>query len=1727
MNRHLKYGLVLLLGLMAQVVVFAVDVGDIPYTVWHGRRGGDGKPIDLYQQIDPSYVLKDEYSMQFSCSEPFGRPDMSSYAVISGHDGDATAAQFKYTPTADNPLLYIYFSMEIYVGYGSHDWPFLSIMVYDNGIPVGCSFYHMEQMSGVQPGFEICANNGVFCNLFRPWDVLSYDMSDRIGHELTIEVISTCCSNVRCWSRMYVAFEKDKPKDICSTCDSTILVAPSYSNPTWHRGSSTGPIVGTDETLVVHKEDWDDYYCAPSNSCSSPLLLGKAMHINGDFAYRSSCSAGGDTVYLQNKSYMYYSSTPGTHLPCDTLVWDFGDGRTSSDPNLSYVVYNKDDNIEQYTISLHVGSKGFGCDTTVTQVVPFGLQNVTNMVDSICQEDLPYIWRGRPYTVSGDYTDTLVASTGCDSVLHLLLTVLDTTVSTTSYSICEGETIRWNGKSYSQAGTYRDTLVNAAGCDSLLTLHIQYKDCSDPKDTTDIPLNPMPFLVYRDTIDTILCVGDYLEWHGKTYTEDGTYAYDTGYYWFGWDSVYWVIKLKLKDCCPTPISEVTDTIRCETEVLQWHGMDIDGSQTTYFDTLRITRHDTLTCDSICYTLNVFTRYSRDSVERDTVCEGDAPPIWHGQVLSSAGPYYDTLFYSTEPTCDSIRITHYHTILSPTASDTADVICRAEQPYLWHGKQLTDAGTLKDTLVNAAGCDSIITLTLTVNEPSVGDTTAHICAGDDFTWYGIVSHDGDIITLDNTVGCDSVVTLHLITDMPTASDTAAVICRAELPYLWHGKELNDAGTLEDTLVNSVGCDSIITLTLSVNEASIGDTTARVCQGDDFMWYGVIAHDGDQMTFTNAAGCDSVVTLRLITKMPSASDTADVICRAELPYFWHGKQLTDAGTLKDTLVNAVGCDSIITLTLTVNEPSIGDTTAHICAGDDFTWYGIVSHDGDVIRFDNSIGCDSVVTLHIVTNPVYHPEVNLTICDKQLPYTWNGITCTQADDYVFDGTTILGCDSIVTLHLSVDVFSASDTAATICRAELPYLWHGKTLTDSGSIKDTLTNVVGCDSIITLTLTVNEASVGDTTAHICQGDDFTWYGTVSHDGDKMTFTNAVGCDSIVTLRLITDNPSTSDTADVICRSSLPYMWHGKVLTDAGTLEDTLVNSVGCDSIVTLTLSVNEASVGDTTAHICAGDDFMWYGVLAHDGDQMTFTNAVGCDSIVTLRLVMNPTYHQEVNLTVCNMQLPYTWNGITCTQADDYIFSGSTVLGCDSIVTLHLAVDAFSASDTAASICRADLPYIWHEKVLTDAGSLKDTLVNAVDCDSIITLTLTVNEATTGDTTAHVCAGDDFMWYGVVAHDGDQITFTNAAGCDSVVTLHLAIGNCCPDTVHRESAISLCDTLLPYTWTTYRDIPITQVGSYTDTLRNAAGCDSIIYYLQLSTYDCCAPLRAAIRIPDVCADAATMDIIIDSLQGSLYAYRVHYTNAAGNTMPFRDTTVTGLSYIKGEPFIITLPVPNDPNDRRNYPRPDTYALSLTLYNTCGDSIQWVSVPFNVLFPSWILDQHWDDVIALLNDRYNGGYTFSDIKWLRDGEILPGEYEPYIYLPHQLWTSEEHTYQPYTYQALLTRTDDGKSIMTCPMIPYHIDSTNILTEPYVAVTPTYVPHENPVVHVMTNTRGTYWVYDMTGKLLQTADYEPCYHGVFEIWLNPTQTIYILVFTPRNEAKPLQKKYRAIKVVMK
>jgi len=172
----------------------------------------------------------------------------------------------------------------------------------------------------------------------------------------------------------------------------------------------------------------------------------------------------------------------------------------------------------------------------------------------------------------------------------------------------------------------------------------------------------------------------------------------------------------------------------------------------------------------------------------------------------------------------------------------------------------------------------------------------------------------------------------------------------------------------------------------------------------------------------------------------------------------------------------------LTLSVNPVQRTTTEATVCAGDAYTFMGkTYAEAGTYIDTTTSVltGCDSIVTLTLyVQTPVTAPEDSKTVCASELPYTWlDHYTVTAAGTYRDTAYYTTGCDSVYyTLHLTVNQPTTGDTTATICASDLPYTWHGQTLTQAGTATYTTTNVAGCDSVVTLTLVVNEP----TTKHV-----------------------------------------------------------------------------------------------------------------------------------------------------------------------------------------------------------------------------------------------------------------------------------------------------------------------------------------------------------------------------------------------------------------------------------------------------------------------------------------------------------------------------------------------------------------------------------------------------------------------------------------------------------------------
>jgi hypothetical protein len=79
-----------------------------------------------------------------------------------------------------------------------------------------------------------------------------------------------------------------------------------------------------------------------------------------------------------------------------------------------------------------------------------------------------------------------------------------------------------------------------------------------------------------------------------------------------------------------------------------------------------------------------------------------------------------------------------------------------------------------------------------------------------------------------------------------------------------------------------------------------------------------------------------------------------------------------------------------------------------------------------------------------------------------------------------------------------------------------------------------------------------------------------------------------------------------------------------------------------------------------------------------VTLTSAAGCDSIATLTVTVNPVVTSSTDTTVCTSALPFTWNGQTVNAAGPYTVTLTSAAGCDSIATLNVTVNPVVTSST-----------------------------------------------------------------------------------------------------------------------------------------------------------------------------------------------------------------------------------------------------------------------------------------------------------------------------------------------------------------------------------------------------------------------------------------------------------------
>lgn len=185
-----------------------------------------------------------------------------------------------------------------------------------------------------------------------------------------------------------------------------------------------------------------------------------------------------------------------------------------------------------------------GCDSISTLVLTVNPVYNDTLEQTICQGE-SVNFEGTNYSTAGIYSVVLPSSQGCDSLRVLNLSVLSNSSSAQTVSECGS--YLWNGQNYTQSGVYTYLTSNSVGCDSLAELSLTV------------------YPEYATTIDTSICLGESFVSNGVSFNQSGNYTIPLQTI-YGCDSSL-IINLTVYPI-PTPPQVSSNQPECPGDVLE-------------------------------------------------------------------------------------------------------------------------------------------------------------------------------------------------------------------------------------------------------------------------------------------------------------------------------------------------------------------------------------------------------------------------------------------------------------------------------------------------------------------------------------------------------------------------------------------------------------------------------------------------------------------------------------------------------------------------------------------------------------------------------------------------------------------------------------------------------------------------------------------------------------------------------------------------------------------------------------------------------------------------------------------------------------------------------------------------------------------------------------------------------------------------------------------------------
>jgi Secretion system C-terminal sorting domain len=604
--------------------------------------------------------------------------------------------------------------------------------------------------------------------------------------------------------------------------------------------------------------------------------------------------------------------------------------------------------------------------------------------------------------------------------------------------------------------------------------------------------------------------------------------------------------------------------------------------------------------------------------------------------------------------------------------------------------------------------------------TVSDTITQTTC-DSIWWHGIKYTTSGLYTdtLLSTGGCDSIVTLHLTVNYSTTSTTNISICSASLPYSWNGNNYTIGGTYLVHLTSATNCDSTATLNLAV----VANPTVNISGGSAF--------------------CGSPATTTLTSTVNNLTTGATAYLWRYLPYNANSWQVVSSDTNINVsvilpvqyqlMITVSGCGTYLSNVQSViplTPPTVTllpNPAVSICSGNtvSFTATGNTT-DKNIFEFFNGTTSLQKDTTSTYTTPI------LTTANSGNEYK---VSATNAA--IFDGNideNFWGLPVATALGGAAPSFGIGhELNALYVRADANNFYFAI----AGAVQNHNRIMLFIDS---KTGGYNNGDFGRAGLLNNAIKNFN-SGTVFDKGFEADYCLGIGTDAtnsnyyfdLYTLSGSANNVATGGPLNYVGTPTSPVAGYSIGANPVNGMQTkgfeiaipkSAISYTGGDIQVMAMYSGDNGFLSNqflTQANLGAGS----YGNISifFDGAApnpisipANISNACNTTSAITI-VTVKPTSTSTSTTSACDS---LWWNGTKYTTSGTYTFSATNSVGCDSTATLVLTINHPTTSTTILSACDS---LVWNGTTYFTSGTYTYNTINATNCDSVATLNVTIN--------------------------------------------------------------------------------------------------------------------------------------------------------------------------------------------------------------------------------------------------------------------------------------------------------------------------------------------------------------------------------------------------------------------